>query len=232
MPTALVLQHVAVEGPGLLGAALQARGVTLRTVRVFAGEPVPARCEADALVIMGGPMGVYEADRHPHLGDERRLIEAALAAGRPLIGTCLGSQLLASALGARVHPNTRKEIGWHEVALTAAAADDPLFAGLPSRFTPVHWHGDVFDLPAGAVPLARSALTAHQAFRHGATAWGLLFHLELDRPQLASWLTAFADELAREGIAPSEITADADRRLAAARAVGAPLFDRFAALIA
>jgi GMP synthase (glutamine-hydrolysing) len=180
---------------------------------------------------MGGPMGVYEADRYPHLGDELRLIEAALAAGLPVIGTCLGSQLLASALGARVYPNTRKEIGWHEVALTDAAPADPLFAGLPPRFTPVHWHGDVFDLPAGAVPLARSSVTPHQAFRHGPNAWGLLFHLELDGPQLASWITAFADELASEGIAPTAITADGERRLAAAAAVGAPLFARFAALI-
>lgn len=231
MATALVVQHVAVEGPGLLGAALQARGVALRTVRVFAGQPVPARCDADALVVMGGPMGVYEDDRYPHLRDERRLIESALAAGLPLLGTCLGSQLLASALGARVYPNTRKEIGWHAVELTAAAGDDALLGGAPDRFTPVHWHGDVFDLPAGAVSLARSALTAHQAFRHGANAWGLLFHLELDRAQLDSWLVAFADEMRAAGIAPAAITADADARLAAAAAVGAQVFARFAALI-
>ena len=231
MPTALVLQHIAVEGPGMLGAALRARGVTLRTVHTHAGEPVPARCEADALVVMGGPMGAYETDRYPHLGDELRLIEATLATGRPLIGTCLGSQLLARALGARVHPNTRKEIGWHDVELTDAVADDALFAGLPRRFTPVHWHGDVFDLPAGAVHLAGSQLSPHQAFRHGANAYGLLFHLELDRPQLDSWMTAFAGELESEKLAPRDITADADRRLAAASAVGAPVFERFAALI-
>ena len=231
MPTALVLQHVAVEGPGLLGAALQARGITLRTVHVHAGQPVPARCDADALVVMGGPMGVYESDRYPHLDDERRLIDHTLGVGRPIIGTCLGSQLLASALGARVYKNTRKEIGWHEVELAAAAVDDALFAGAPRRFTPVHWHGDVFDLPAGAVPLASSRITPHQAYRHGRNVYGLLFHLELDRPQLDSWITAFAEELASERIAPAEITADADRRLADAVAVGAPLFARFAALI-
>jgi len=232
MPTALVIQHVAVEGPGLLGAALRERGVELRTVRVFAGEPVPTRCDADALVVMGGPMGVYEDDRYPHLGDEMRLIESARAAGQPILGTCLGSQLLAAALGARVYPNTCKEIGWHEVELAEAARDDALLAGAPARFTPVHWHGDVFDLPAGAVSLARSALTAHQAFRHGARAWGLLFHLELDRAQLDSWLIAFADEMRAAGIAPEAITAGAAQRLAAAAAVGAPVFARFAALVA
>ncbi|MDX2168270.1 MAG: gamma-glutamyl-gamma-aminobutyrate hydrolase family protein [Deltaproteobacteria bacterium] len=233
MPRALVLQHVAVEGPAALGEALQRRGVELQAVRIFAGEPVPAQLEADALVVMGGPMGVYESDRYPHLSDELRLIEATLGQGRPVIGTCLGSQLLAAALGARVYPNTRKEIGWYEVELAAAARDDRLFAAAPPRFTPVHWHGDIFDLPNGAVRLARSAISPTQAYRYGDNAYGLLFHLELRRPHLDSWMTAFADELVSEQIAPASIiTPDVDARLAAADAVGAPLFDRFAALIA
>lgn len=231
MPSALVLQHVAVEGPGAIGAALRRRGVALRTVRVFAGEPVPAALDADALVVMGGPMGVYEDDRHPHLRDELRLIEATLAAGRPILGTCLGSQLLATALGARVYPGGRKEIGWHDVELTAAAGDDALLRGIAPRFTPLHWHGDVFDLPAGAHRLACSALTPTQAYRHGSNAWGLLFHLELDRPQLDTWMAAFADELAGAGIAPAAITGDADARLAAATAIADTVFDRFAALV-
>jgi GMP synthase (glutamine-hydrolysing) len=231
MPTALVLQHIDVEGPGLLGTALRRRGIELRTVRTHAGEPVPARCDADALVVMGGPMGVYESDRYPHLTDEMRLIESTVAAGKPTIGTCLGSQLLAAALGARVYPNTRKEIGWHDVELTDAARDDALLGAAPRRFTPVHWHGDVFDLPAGAVHLAASAITAHQAYRYGANAYGLLFHLELDRAHLDSWMTAFAAELAEAGIAPGEITADADRRLAASAAIGAGVFNQFASLI-
>jgi len=180
---------------------------------------------------LGGPMGVYESDRHPHLTDELRLIEATVADGRPVIGTCLGSQLLAAALGARVYPNTRKEIGWHDVELTDAARDDALLGGAPRRFTPVHWHGDIFDLPAGAVHLAGSAITPHQAYRYGANTYGLLFHLELDRAHLDTWMTAFAAELAEVGIAPGEITGDADRRLAASAAIGTGVFDRFAALI-
>jgi GMP synthase-like glutamine amidotransferase len=231
MPSALILQHVAVEGPGGVGAALRARGVALRTVRLFAGEPVPVHCDADALVVMGGPMGVYEQDRYPHLRDELRLIERTLRTELPVLGICLGSQLLAHALGARVYPNTSKEIGWYDVELTPGAGDDTLFAGLPRSFTPLHWHGDVFDLPTGAVPLARSRLTPQQAFRHGAAAYGVLFHLELDRPQLGSWLTAFAAELEAENIAPRSILADADRRLADAGAIGTRVFDRFAALL-
>jgi GMP synthase (glutamine-hydrolysing) len=99
------------------------------------------------------------------------------------------------------------------------------------RFTPLHWHGDVFDLPAGAQHLARSALTPTQAYRHGSNAWGLLFHLELDRPQLDTWMAAFADELAGAGIAPAAITGDADALLAAATAIADTVFDRFAALV-
>lgn len=232
MPTALILQHIEVEGPGLLGGALQQRGIALRTVRTFAGEPVPANCDADALVVMGGPMGVYEGDRYPHLRDELRLIESTLAAGRPIVGTCLGSQLLASALGARVYPNARKEIGWHEVTLTDAAGDDALLRGAPRRFTPLHWHGDVFDLPAGAVHLASSAITPHQAFRYGNNAYGLLFHLELDRPHLDSWMQAFAAELDAEGIAADTIVGDADRQLADSATVAGGVFGQFAALIA
>ncbi len=231
MPTALVLQHVAVEGPGAIGAALRRRGVTVRTLRTYAGEPVPAALEAEALVVMGGPMGVYEHARHPHLTDEIGLIERTLAAGRPILGTCLGSQLLAAALGARVYPNTRKEIGWHEVELTAAADDDALWRGIAPRFTPLHWHGDIFDLPDGAVRLARSALSPTQAYRHGANAYGLLFHLELDRAQIETWIEAFAGELVETGIAPQAIVGDADARLAAAAAVATTVFDRFAALL-
>src|SRR5262247_282272 len=162
--TACILQHVACETAAAIGDALQRQGIAQRVVRIFAGEPVPRELTDDALVVMGGPMGVYESDRYPHLLDELRLIEDALRRERPLIGVCLGSQLVAAALGARVYPGGFKEIGWYPVELSTAAQDDPLFGDVPRRFTPLVWHGDVFDLPRGAVSLASSALTAHQAF--------------------------------------------------------------------
>lgn len=229
MPTALVVQHTDIEGPGLIAEALAAHGVGLRVVRPFAGEVVPAACNADALIVMGGPMGVYETDAHPYLRDEMRLIEAALRAGRPVLGTCLGSQLLAAVLGARVYPGPRKEIGWMPVEL--ADAGDPLFAGLPRRFTPLHWHGDIFDLPAGAVHLARSALTAHQAYRYGDRAWGLLFHLEATRAQVAAMVEEFADELAGAGVDGGQLLADSDRCLADLAAIAGTVFDRFASAV-
>ena len=153
-------------------------------------------------------MGVYEADRYSHLRDELRLIEAALHAQVPIIGVCLGSQLLAAALGARVYPAPQKEIGWYDVYLREAARTDRLWRGVAPTFTPLHWHGDVFDLPAGAVALASSALTEHQAFRYGDGAYGLLFHLEMGRRQIAAMVETFRDEVVGAGVAPETILTD------------------------
>jgi GMP synthase (glutamine-hydrolysing) len=232
MPDVLILQHADAEGPAAIAEVLHAAGCGTRVVRAHAGEPVPARLESDAgLVVMGGPMGVYETERHPHLRDELRLIEHTARQGRPVLGICLGSQLLAAALGARVYPGGYREIGWLPVELGEAAAADALFGGAPRRFTALIWHGDVFDLPAGAVPLASSALTEHQGFRHGDNAYGLLFHLEATRPQLEAMVGAFADEIAAANVTPADLLADADARIAAARVVGDPVFGRFAALV-
>jgi GMP synthase (glutamine-hydrolysing) len=193
----LVLQHIAPETPGLIGQALRAKAIEVRTVRPFEGERVATELGgAVGLVVMGGPMGVYDADRFPYLRDEMRLIEQALRTGCPVLGICLGSQLLAHVLGSAVVKGKRKEIGWHRVTLTEGALLDPLFKGLESSFIGFHWHGDVFDLPPGATSLARSDLTPHQAFRHGTSAYGVLFHMEGTRPIIEGMAQAFPDELA------------------------------------
>jgi GMP synthase (glutamine-hydrolysing) len=231
MPSAIVLQHAAAEGPGAIGAALKAAGITPRIVRIDRGQPVPAELgDAAGLVVMGGPMGVYEADRYPHLRDELALIESALRTARPIVGICLGSQLLAAALGARVYPGARKELGWFDVTLGAAAADDHLWRGVASPFSALHWHGDVFDLPRGATLLASSAITPHQAFRYGDRAYGSLFHLEVTRPQLDRMVHDFADEIAAWGVAPAALTDAADARVAACNAIADVVFGRFATL--
>ena len=230
--TALVLQHVAPEGPGGIGDALRRADVSMRTIDVYRGEPVPTALDADALVVMGGPMGVYEADQYPHLRDELRLIENALQRGRPLIGVCLGSQLIAAALGARVYPSGRKELGWYPVELTDAAVADPLLSGAPRQFVALHWHGDIFDLPAGAVHLASSQMTAHQAFRYASNVYALLFHMEVTPPQLEAMITAFADEIAGAGVSTEAMRAGAAQHLAALQALGATVFDRFAQSVA
>lgn len=204
--TAWVLQHVAAEGPAGLGAALTDAGFEVRVIRIDRGEDVPAHPECDALAVLGGPMGVYEQKQHPHLVDELRLVERALAAGRPVLGICLGSQLLATALGAAVRPSGGLELGWLPVDVAPAGArwfgDEELVA--------LHWHGDVFDPPSGAVPLASSAATACQAFAHG-RALGLLFHLEADVDQVRAMAAAFPDDLRRVGLAAEEL-ADATAR--------------------
>jgi GMP synthase (glutamine-hydrolysing) len=230
--TALVLQHAAPEGPGGIGDALRRADVATRIIHVYRGEPVPASLDADALVVMGGPMGVYEADQYPHLRDELRLIESALQQGRPLIGICLGSQLIAAALGARVYPSGRKELGWYPVTLTEAAATDALLGDAPRQFVALHWHGDIFDLPAGAVHLASSQMTAHQAFRYAENAYALLFHMEVTPPHLDAMMTAFADEIAEAGVSSESMHADAAQHLATLQALGATVFDRFARSVA
>ena len=177
-PSVLVIQHVEAETTGVIGEILGEEGARVTTVRVFSGDPVPAGIAPhDALVVMGGPMGVYEADRHPHLAQEVALIRRAVGENVPVLGVCLGSQLLATALGSVVHP-ARKELGWFPVALTPEGIADPLFDGVPGGFTAFHWHGDAFDPPPGSVSLASSELTSCQAFRHGAHV-GLLFHMEM-----------------------------------------------------
>jgi GMP synthase (glutamine-hydrolysing) len=227
----LVLQHVAVEGPGRLGAALVRAGLELEIVPLHAGAPVPAAIGgAAALVVMGGPMGVYQADRHPHLTDELRLIGQAVAAGVPTIGICLGSQLLAAALGAAVAPCGRQEIGWLPVTLDDGAAGDPLLGGIAASFAPLHWHGDVFALPAGAVALARSAMTELQAFRAGERAWGFLFHLEADAAQVAAMADSFRHDLDGAGVDADALVAASPAAAAAIAAIADQVFDRFAAI--
>jgi len=225
----LVLQHEAFEGPGTLGEALS--GCELRVVCTFAGDPVPARLAEDGLVVLGGGMGVYEADRHPHLREEMSLLQDAVRSGRPVLGICLGSQLLAAALGAQVAKAPRKEIGWFEVDLLPGAADDALFAGASAPFAAFHWHGDAFALPAGAVPLAATAMTPLQAFRAGPRAWGIQFHLETDRQVLEAMLTSGAEELRDTGADAARILARAAAELPRLRALALQVFARWAALL-
>jgi GMP synthase (glutamine-hydrolysing) len=220
----IVIQHEPGEGPGTLSALLPGH----RVVRTFAGDPVPQT--ADALVVLGGGMGVRDQDRLPHLRDELRLLRRCVDEGRPVLGICLGSQLLAAALGGSVRKALRKEIGFYRVRLEAGARDDALFAGAPESFVAFHWHGDEFVPPAGAVPLASSTQTAVQAFRFGARAWGVQFHLETDEEVLAAMMGG-EDELREAGVDPALLRASALRELPRLGAVAAGVFGRFAAFL-
>ena len=221
----IVIQHVAPEGPALLGEVAAAAGISVEVVRVDRGERVPHRLEADALVVLGGPMAVYEAAQHPWMADEQALLRATVAAGAPVLGVCLGSQQLAAAFGAAVRPSGGQEIGFHDVTIDADG--DALFGGLPRTFAPVHWHGDVFELPCGAVALASSARTAVQAYRLGARAWGVLFHPEADAAWVTGCARAFADELRGHGVDPDALAAAAPAGCAAIEPIARAVLERF-----
>jgi GMP synthase (glutamine-hydrolysing) len=227
MTEVLVLQHAAPEGPAAIGDALRRRGIGMRTIRVDQGASVPESLDGAAgLVVMGGPMSAY--DSLPHIKAELRLIARVLEDGLSILGVCLGSQLLAAALGARVYSSGRKEIGWHEVRLSEAARQDELWRGLDERFMAFHWHGDIFDLPKGAMSLASSSLTAQQAFRSGKNAYGLLFHLEVGQPQVREMVTTFSDELAASKIPGAPILDVSAVYLPPLKRIGAQVFDRWA----
>ena len=230
--TVCAIQHVACETPGLIAEVLEAQGIAVEHIRPFQQQAVPRSLDGHAgLVLMGGPMGVYEQDQYPFLKDEIRLIRQAVRAGKPVLGVCLGSQLLAAALGAPVTRGPRKEIGWFPVTLTPAAAQLAPWRAAPPRFTAFHWHGDVFALPAGAVPLAASELTAHQAFAYGPAAWGILFHLEVTEAIIAGMVASFADELRDAGVDGRELIAQAGRFLPELSAIGRTIFEGWAGLV-
>jgi GMP synthase (glutamine-hydrolysing) len=176
-------------------------------------------------------MAVYEADRYPHLRDEMRLLADATRARRPVLGICLGSQLLAAALGGSVQKAPHKEIGWYAVELLPAAGDDQLLAGLPRSFTAFHWHGDAFTLPPEAVPLASSPMTPLQAFRGGPRSWGIQFHFETDEGVLDAMLRSGRDELAQSRVDGDAIRHRAARALPELRALARDVFSRWAALL-
>lgn len=184
---ALVLQHIACETPGLYEDILRERGATIQRVELDEGEPLPDWRDVDLIIAMGGPMSVNDDATLPWLSDEKRIIGDAVRAGVPFFGACLGVQLLAAALGARVYPGPAPEVGLLAVTLTEAGERDPVTAGLPRRLFSVQFHGDTFDLPAGAVRLAESEAYPNQAIRWN-QAYGVQFHLEVSTRMVSDWL--------------------------------------------
>ena len=227
-PSVLVLQHIGIETPGTLERVLRFRGIRLKTLSPYKGQKTPARLKEAGLIVMGGPMGVYETKQYPFLKSEMKLIEDALRQKKPILGICLGSQLLASVLGARVKKGKKKEIGWHSVYLKPEAAKDDLWAGAPKSFMGLHWHGDIFDLPKGSADLASSDLTRVQAYRYGASAYGFLFHMEVTRPMIRKWTDVFAGELKQEKISAPGILKAGEYHQPFLQALGSVIFDRWA----
>lgn len=182
----LVLQHIACEPPGVFEDVLHERGAELHRVELDEGDPLPDWRDFDAIVAMGGPMSATDDVVLPWLGEEKHLISEAVRADVPFWGVCLGVQLLAASLGARVTRGPAPEVGLLPVHLTEEAASDPVFAGAPAELVTLQWHGDTFDLPDGAVRLAGSPAYENQAFRYG-SAYGVQFHLEVSAEMAREW---------------------------------------------
>jgi GMP synthase-like glutamine amidotransferase len=192
---------VAPEGPYTLAAAMTDAGIAVEVRRVYAGDDLPRDAAGlDALVVMGGPMSAGDDSGFPTRRAEIALLQDALDRKTPALGLCLGAQLLAAAAGAPVFQGAAgAEIGWGEVELTPAAEQDRFFAGASGPLNVMHWHSDTFELPAGAVLLASNSAYRNQAFRLGANAWGLQFHVEVDESAVAAFLDSFGQDAERAG---------------------------------
>lgn len=215
----LAVRHVAFEDLGLLGPLLSSRGYAIR-YHDAGIDPFNSKTllRPDMVIVLGGPIGVYERDAYPFISDEIAAIAGRLAAAKPILGICLGAQLMAAALGARVAPGPRKEIGWAPLTLTAQGRQSPL---APLGATPVlHWHGDNCDLPADCLPLASTAACPVQAFARSRSQLALQFHLETEPPRFESWLVGHTVELGKAGIDPNNLRKQAQTFGPVTREVG------------
>ena len=223
--SAIALRHVAHEDLGLLDPALRDAGFAV-SYRETQHDDLddPAVAQADLLLVLGGPFGAYETDTYPFLAHEIGLLERRLAQGRPVLGICLGAQLMAKALGARVYPGHVKEVGWGGIDLTAEGRASALAPLGEDGAVVLHWHGDTFDLPAGATRLAQNANYPNQAFARGRSALALQFHLEADGKVLENWCSGNAGDLAAVQMSPAALRTETMKITDAVRARGAKIF--------
>jgi GMP synthase (glutamine-hydrolysing) len=221
--TCLVIGHVAFEDLDLLAPIIAGRGYTISYLQAGVDRiATAAMVSPDLLVVLGGPIGVYETDTYPFIVDEIAGIRARLAADKPMLGICLGAQLMAAALGARVAPGPTKEIGWAPVTLTAAGQNSVLST---LAATPVlHWHGDNCELPEGCERLASTTHCPVQAFRRTPSQLALQFHLEVDAARFERWLIGHTVELAKAGLDPAALRAQAHQQGAATAQAGRMVF--------
>jgi GMP synthase-like glutamine amidotransferase len=211
----LILKNVFSEGPGTIADHLIGEKIPYSICDLSIGDAVPAPDSFTHLVIMGGPMAVYEMHRYSYLVKEARLIDAAIKANKHVLGVCLGAQMVAHVLGAKVYPGRKKEIGWHEVALTSGGMSDPLMSTLAlhdrNAALVFQWHGDTFDLPHNTEWLASSDLFPNQAFRHADRAYALQFHIEVTPAIVLDWMAK------EQGFDFASLKAESDRIFTAYR---------------
>jgi GMP synthase-like glutamine amidotransferase len=189
------LQHVPFEDPGSIHTWIISKGHQVSCTRFFENDTMPNIEDIDWLIVMGGPMGVHDEVDYPWLIKEKKYIRQAIIAGKTVIGICLGAQLISLVLGGKVYPNPEKEIGWHPVQLSKKALEHPSFQSFEKEFPVFHWHGDTFDLPPGATPLAESDACKNQAFLYNEHVLGLQFHLEITEDGVYKLLRHCKNEL-------------------------------------
>jgi GMP synthase (glutamine-hydrolysing) len=222
MRNAIAIRHLAFEDAGIVADVLAERGIALRYLEAGVDDLSPAK-DADLLLVLGGPIGIYEIERYPFLKDELAIIEAAVKKGTPTAGICLGSQALAAVLAAHVYPGKQKELGWDELILTEEGKASPL--GVLEGVRILNWHGDTFDLPQGATRLASTPITPNQAFAYGPKVLALQFHVELEPWNMERWLIGHTGELTSANVNLGELRAITARYAPAANEAGKRLFN-------
>jgi len=226
----LVIRNSPHEGLGVLGRVLRDAGIQYRSINLAQGERAPTDLHSSGgLIVLGGEASVCDLDRHPYLAEECALIDEAITGGRPVLGICLGAQLIAHVLGARVYHGDRREVGWGRVDLTEAGRDDGIFGECTSPLPVFHFHGDSFDLPAGARLLATSPAYERQAFEWGSQVYGLQFHLEftaemIERLMADPGTRAYVTEA---GADPDSLATDASARTTDLEPTACGVFERF-----
>ena len=200
----LIVKHVDIEGPGITEACLRKKDIPYQILNLESNDHFPKLDDLTHIVLLGGPMNVYEEDQYPFLRHEDLFIKEAIQRGKQVLGICLGAQLIAKALGAKVYKAPVKEIGWYEISLTEEGVRDHLFSPFPRTFSAFQWHGDTFDLPNAAKLIATSKPVENQAFRYGENTYGLQFHLEVTQEIIREWMETYEEEL--EGPQPPLIS--------------------------
>jgi GMP synthase (glutamine-hydrolysing) len=212
MKTAVAIRHVAFEDLGTFAPVLERTGYEIRYVEAGVDDLTsPTVATADLLIVLGGPIGAYDDDAYPFLADELRVLERRFGAARPTLGVCLGAQLIARATGKRVYAAEAKEIGYGPIIPTAEGRQSCLAHLGDADWQVLHWHGDTFDLPEGARPLASTSVTENQAFAVGSHVLGLQFHMEVDPSKIERWLIGHACELSTTGVDIARLRSDARR---------------------
>jgi GMP synthase (glutamine-hydrolysing) len=192
----IIIKHIDIEGPGTISDFLDDKNIPYEVIDIFNGEPLPnSISNITAIIILGGPMNVYEEDKYPFLKDEDEFLKGVIERDLPTLGFCLGAQLIAKAQGTIVKRAPEKEIGWFKISLNRNGLNDPLFQGFPREIDVFQWHGDTFEIPDGAHKLAESEICPNQAFRIGNNVYGLQFHIEVTEEMIQQWLDSYKDEI-------------------------------------